>query len=93
MLAYPLDADGVSDGEPSNRSALSGREQLRRWLKDDAIHIGPAKDGSLVAAVAPRLAPPGGSSRERSATHIAAGSAAVAARVVPSRQAACAVAQ
>jgi hypothetical protein len=25
------------------------REQLRRWLKDGSIRIGPAKDGSIVA--------------------------------------------
>jgi site-specific DNA recombinase len=27
----------------------AGREQLRRWLKDGSIRIGPAKDGSIVA--------------------------------------------
>lgn len=27
----------------------AGREQLRRWLKDGTIRIGPTKDGAIVA--------------------------------------------
>jgi hypothetical protein len=27
----------------------AGREQLRRWLKDGAIRIGPDKDGAIIA--------------------------------------------
>lgn len=45
----------------------AGREQLRRWLKDGTIRIGPAKHGAIVAEgeILPRIVIGNGGGRKR----------------------------